>query len=276
LEQKHGNSSVVVSAQPAAEVLVPLESMELRQRASYSAKHLAKRDLLLTTVPLASFKIRTEVQSNRGYPRRIRMRPLETWRNERVCYERLKGSSTPSVAGVALNMAPRPTNNLPRKLDLSVLQVPPASASGGIEFTGLSTSTLKSRVFSLPGWRTGNQPCTVALPPTPGILFVLEGKIYAEGTSVGGKLELGKGDAAALPQSDEAVLVTPAGPRHPGALGARFLWVQVRNRALQGAGALLTPLAEGDVAAMPALPSSDLPAQSAAVTEMDTQDDFVD
>lgn len=51
-------------------------------------------------------------------PTRNRMKPLEAWRNERILYERLPGSDTPSVRGAVLNVAGAPGDERPALVPL--------------------------------------------------------------------------------------------------------------------------------------------------------------
>lgn len=62
-------------------------------------------------------------------PRRNRMKPLETWRNERILYERLPGSEAPSVRGVVLNAAGTSGGERPALAPLLVHQQGPAEES---------------------------------------------------------------------------------------------------------------------------------------------------
>merc|ERR1719277_1681148 len=95
-----------------------------------------------------------------------------------------------------------------------------------MEFEGLSTAVLKSKVFALPGHQEGRKPQTVALQPARGgLLRVLEGKVRCarEGSRPQDEFEMEMGDSAALVPHKADVLVAAAGPE-----GARFMWVQVR------------------------------------------------
>jgi len=197
--------------------------------------------LAMTEVPLDAFPVShlpAKVTRVRERPQRRRMPPLEHWRNERVVYERPRGSRTPEIAGVALNMAPRPALERPRRLGCHVLKAPPPwreRAESVTEFVGLSTAELTSRIFTLRmPQRAGQRPPTVRLPPALGQIFVLDGGVRCtyEGDPAGTELRLLAGDTALLRDEGRAVLAAPAelgGDEELAGGGgfARFFWVQV-------------------------------------------------
>lgn len=61
----------------------------------------------LRGLDLAQIAFESATPEKRQRPKRLCMAPLEAWRNERVTYERLPGSMTPSVRGVVFNVAGR-------------------------------------------------------------------------------------------------------------------------------------------------------------------------
>mmetsp|Transcript_118694 Transcript_118694/g.221864 ORF Transcript_118694/g.221864 Transcript_118694/m.221864 type:complete len:649 (-) Transcript_118694:71-2017(-) len=97
--------------------LVPFQSPETDELAVMSTEKPAKRPsakirwdvqairgLELEKVPLAKIAKVSETSAN-GRPKRLRIPPIEFWRNERLEYERLPGSICPSVKAVVRNVA---------------------------------------------------------------------------------------------------------------------------------------------------------------------------
>lgn len=102
----------VVVAETDAVVLRTTESPGQEEDAALESesppkpkRRLPERSQRLVTVPLSIIAEQQldDSPSFSSRPRRIRMRPLEFWRNERVVYERLPGSHTPSISGVILH-----------------------------------------------------------------------------------------------------------------------------------------------------------------------------
>jgi len=258
LSQKVRPAALMLQASARdAEAVAPdaLAVQPLQRSPGGSTSKDALCGLAISEVPLSAFGSGDAVAKEAaGRPRRTRFRPLEGWRNERVVYERQQGSKMPSIASVALNFAPRPTNVSARQLDCNSIQVPPqmlqesgTTQPGGVtEFVGLSTPVLMSKVFALPGHQEGRKPQTVALQPARGgFLRVIEGKVRCgrEGARAQDEFDMEKGDSAALTPHKADVLVAAA-----GAEGARILWVQVRAKvpgrveaALPVAGAAAAP-----------------------------------
>ncbi|CAJ1431600.1 unnamed protein product, partial [Effrenium voratum] len=128
---------------------------------------LAKlREPALTYVPVEAFLPDSRV------PKRCRMPPLKSWRNERVVYQRLAGSMTPSVAAVELDMTPE--DRVGSRMALPALQ--PDLDREAVEFLGITTENLTSKMYALPQGRSSSAPCTVALQGC-GVLHVLDGEL---------------------------------------------------------------------------------------------------
>jgi len=191
-----------------------------------------ERALALAEVPLDAFMI-TQVQNAvavKGRPRRCRFPPLESWRNERLVYERPRGSKVPGVVGVELNLGPRPSTDPrpPRHLHCKALQAPTYKQEVVVEESvGLSTPELETRSFVLPGVAPGRRPHTVRLPPARGQIFVMDGSVRCayEGDPVAAEMCLSAGDTALLRDERRAVLVASA--ELEGGV-VRFRWVQVK------------------------------------------------
>jgi len=188
------------------------------------------RALTLTEVPLDAFP---EISLAEGRPRRRRLPPLESWRNECLVYERPRGSKAPEVAGVTLNLGPRAATDPPRQLGFTVLQAPLAQEEPlerEKEFVGLATPELETRIFTLP--LGGSRPRTVKLPPARGQIYVIDGAVRCayEGDPVAAELRLLAGDTALLREESRAVLVAPAeleGGEGHGSV-ARFFWIRLK------------------------------------------------
>eukprot|EP00448_Togula_jolla_P031295 CAMPEP_0170624178 /NCGR_PEP_ID=MMETSP0224-20130122/30092_1 /TAXON_ID=285029 /ORGANISM="Togula jolla, Strain CCCM 725" /LENGTH=442 /DNA_ID=CAMNT_0010950679 /DNA_START=93 /DNA_END=1422 /DNA_ORIENTATION=- len=158
---------------------------------------------------------------------RSRCRPLEAWRNERVLYERPKGSKTPSVVGVLLNRAEGGTR---QALPLPVLQVPAVGSAeaGTLEFVGLSVNSMESRILYLPAETPKSGPVSVVIPrASGGVLHVLNGsvRLAREGAGVDQEMTMARGDTARLPRGPRRLLAASSG-REP----ARLLVVRADGR----------------------------------------------
>merc|ERR1711957_188109 len=124
------------------------------------------------------------------------------------------------MGAVAMNCTPRA--GFPRFMHCTSLQMPGLQAND--EVCGISTSALTSRLVTLPPWRTGKHPHTVALPEgARGLLYVVEGVIrYQRGANA--EAQLSKGDSVKLQGGRGRTLVATAGERRLGD-GAAFLCV---------------------------------------------------
>lgn len=196
-------------------------------KSPYKGRHHALRALALTRVALEQMN-----SSSADRSKRCRMKPLETWRNERVIYKREPGSQMPSIAAVELNLSPRPTQDPPRSLGLIAVQPPPPlmrkdEPLRNLEFIGVQSKAFSSQVYNLPFRRSS--PFTVALEGT-GILHMFEGSLRYTSQE-------GSKDEGLLCQGDTMLVqgrlvVGPAGKANAsteGTLGARFRWVKVHS-----------------------------------------------
>eukprot|EP00442_Polarella_glacialis_P058931 CAMPEP_0115103378 /NCGR_PEP_ID=MMETSP0227-20121206/34559_1 /TAXON_ID=89957 /ORGANISM="Polarella glacialis, Strain CCMP 1383" /LENGTH=463 /DNA_ID=CAMNT_0002499843 /DNA_START=59 /DNA_END=1450 /DNA_ORIENTATION=+ len=210
-------------------------------------RFLKLRSLILTQVPVKVVPATgNSGDAGTGRPQRCRMKPLESWRNERVVFERTPGSKAPSVVAVELNLSPRPGNE-PRKLHCTALQSPlqqPGKPSH-TEFVGLRSSAIASKVYSLPlKCLSGGEPYTVMLRGC-GVIYVLEGSLRYAREGSADEIVLHAGDTALLRGGARPVLAAPAcdGSSTSGAaadnakniVGARFRWIQVSSRAKKSA-----------------------------------------
>ena len=149
------------------------------------------------------------------------MPPLQTWRNERVVYERTASSQAPAVVAVELDMAR--ASEVELKLPAVQLPLPDIEAS---EFAGISTARMTSKVYALPSQTSrSGQPCTVALCG-PGLIHVLDGSLrYAKETEK--KEKMADTGTTLLLKDADCHLLAPA-DRDGEGLGVRFFWVEVR------------------------------------------------
>ena len=113
----------------------------------------------------------------------------------------------------------------PRQLQLPALQAPLTALEAG-EFVGISTSRLTSRVVALPD-RGRADPCTVTING-PGVLHVLDGSLRIAREGAAKEMELGEGAFMLVKGSDSKLVAPPRRPSKQGAVGARFLWVEVQ------------------------------------------------
>ena len=158
-------------------------------------------------------------------PRRCRVPPLQSWRNERLVYERVAGSLTPSVAAVTLDMSVDKTTA--RTLEIPALQ-PPLDFDA-VELVGITSEYLISKVYALPLSSSKQSPCTVTLEGT-GIIYVLDGALRfgVEGAK-NSKTEVVRAGGTMLVKGAGRKLVAPAYAAQrgePGSAGVRFRWVQ--------------------------------------------------
>lgn len=155
-------------------------------------------------------------ESPRRYPKRIRMRPLEFWRNERVISERLPGSATPSICRIALNVAPRAENLGERKISTEAVQqaMPVIQDDQELEFVNIQSDTLMSKLVVLPPFKGRANPPTYVLPPySQGHIFVIEGSLRYAFEGEEDKAVLNAGDHMLLLSDDREALFASAGPR---------------------------------------------------------------
>lgn len=175
----------------------------------------------LLEFPLDMFKA-----SEGSRPRRCRVPPLESWRNERLVYERLAGSLTPSVAAVTLDMSVEKTTA--RTLEIPALQ-PALDSFDAVELVGITSQYLISKVYALPLSRLKEAPCTVTLQGT-GVIHVLDGTLRfgVEGAKAS-KAEVVRAGGTMLVKGPGRKLVAPAyaaSRGEHGSAGVRFRWVQ--------------------------------------------------
>mmetsp|Transcript_49806 Transcript_49806/g.115639 ORF Transcript_49806/g.115639 Transcript_49806/m.115639 type:complete len:516 (-) Transcript_49806:196-1743(-) len=192
------------------------------------------RTLALAEVPLDSLvasKLETAGAATQR-PQRLRFPPLETWRNERLVYERPRGSEVPCVVGVQLNLAPRALTDPPRHFACTSLEAPSFPTLDAVEESvGLSTAELSTRLFTMPPAQARRPAPTVRLPPACGQLHVLDGAVRCayEGDDVAAEMRLLAGDTVLLRDWRRAVLVASLDHgRASQNCVSRFLWVQVK------------------------------------------------
>jgi len=153
-------------------------------------------------------------------PHRVRMKPLEFWRNERVIYERLPGAQTPSVCRVLLNVAPR-AEDLPKR-SLALQAVPVVADGQQAEFLSNQTSCISSKLVVLPPWTSTVSPPTFALPAgCMGHVFVIEGSLRYAFEGEQDMAIINAGDHLLLEQSEGDKLLGCAGARGAGE-GVKF------------------------------------------------------
>eukprot|EP00929_Paragymnodinium_shiwhaense_P101174 TRINITY_DN64045_c0_g1_i1.p1 TRINITY_DN64045_c0_g1~~TRINITY_DN64045_c0_g1_i1.p1 ORF type:complete len:366 (+),score=83.37 TRINITY_DN64045_c0_g1_i1:91-1188(+) len=92
-----------IEQQPST-ALVPV-SAKRRRIDKQALCELQLQELLLSAVTSSAVVVKHEQPTGRR-SQRVRLPVLESWRNERVEYERLPGSLLPTVRSVVLNMAP--------------------------------------------------------------------------------------------------------------------------------------------------------------------------
>lgn len=205
--------------------IVPHDASVLKS--PYKGRHHELRALALTTIPINQLGDKSS-----GRSKRCRMKPLETWRNERVVYKREPGSQMPTISAVELNLSPRPAQDPPRSLGLIAVQPPPPLQTKGeplrnIEFIGVQNKSLTSQVYALPFLRSSAY--TVALEGV-GILHVFEGSLrYTSQEGFKDEGLLHQGDTMLV---HAKLVVGPAGTANAsteGTLGARFRWVKMHT-----------------------------------------------
>lgn len=198
----------------------------------------------------ATTELSEEQKTPRRWPRRIRMRPLEFWRNEHVQYERLAGSDAPSIAKVVYNCAPRSQEMGERTMSAKaqLAATPVICEHQQAEFVSIKTASLVSKLVVLPPV-TGTTPPTITFPPfTKGHVFVVDGSLrYAldfgdEAIENQDQALLNAGDHLLLAGGEHGVLLASAGARGTST-GAKFKVFLVANRG-SGAHADAPPLGQ--------------------------------
>jgi len=179
-------------------------------------------------VPIDAFATpEADDEPPRRYPRRTRIPVLESWRGERVIYERLPGSKTLSVRGVQLNCAPRAESMT--QTDQRVISAQAAQQAKPVlldgqqaEFNCTKTSSSSIKLVVLPPFSGTVNPPTFVLPAfSLGHLFVIEGSLRFAVEGEEDKAVLNTGDHMLLPGSDREALFASAGARGASA-GAKF------------------------------------------------------
>jgi len=167
---------------------------------------------------------REEPETLGGRPKRRRMPPLQSWRNERVVYERTASSRTPRVVAVELDMAR--ASQAPDGMRLPAVQLPLSDIEAS-EFAGITTKKMQSKVYQLPAARAG-LPCTIELCG-PGVIHVLEGSLrFAKETDK--KEKMVDAGTTILLKDASSHLLAPADNFDIGwnNAGVRFFWVGIR------------------------------------------------
>lgn len=223
---KGGEHQTVVPKSPSKVTkIVPHDASILKS--PYKGRHHELRALALTTVPIDQLG-----HKSYGRSKRCRMKPLESWRNERVVYKREPGSQMPTVSAVELNLSPRPAQDPPRSLGLIAVQPPPPLHMKGeplrnLEFIGVQNKSMTSRVYALPFRK--NSPYTVGVEGV-GILHLFEGSLrYTSQEGFKDEGLLHQGDTMLV---HGKLVVGPLGTPNAsleGTLGARFRWVKMHN-----------------------------------------------
>lgn len=175
-------------------------------------------------VPIEALHVKGEADSEetgRRYPRRLRIPPLEFWRNEKVIRKRLPGSSTVSIQAVVFNTAPRseqaPQRNIPVQATPMI-----ANDENEVEFACAQTDELQSKFVVLPPWRGRAQPFTYVLPAmSVCLVYVVEGSLRYAREGEEDKTVIRAGDVAQFKADQREVLLAPVGARGVGA-GAKF------------------------------------------------------
>eukprot|EP00929_Paragymnodinium_shiwhaense_P101184 TRINITY_DN6407_c0_g1_i1.p1 TRINITY_DN6407_c0_g1~~TRINITY_DN6407_c0_g1_i1.p1 ORF type:complete len:477 (+),score=96.23 TRINITY_DN6407_c0_g1_i1:88-1518(+) len=185
----------------AASAVVQAEKASPAEKAAKPPSRLVRllarsRQNCLATVPVPAFRRLEKVSSSSSSPRptglRCRMRPLESWRNERQVFERTPKSPTPSMTSIILNCAPKLDGELTssqcREL-VSLLPVPPSQLEDApVQGLGLGNSRLQSSIFTLQPVRPNEALVTVPLSRTEqssancGFLHVLYGAVNVRWT----------------------------------------------------------------------------------------------
>lgn len=150
----------------------------------------------------------------RRFPKRIRMPPLEFWRNERVVYERTPGTKTPSIKGVVLNFAPRMQSMGERQVRAqALLEATPVLLEGQkVEFVSVQSDTLESKLVILPPFSGRANPPTYMLPAfSRGQIYVIEGSARLAFEGERDKAILHTGDHVLLSGADQEILLASAG-----------------------------------------------------------------
>lgn len=164
--------------------------------------------------------------SVRVYPQRVRMIPLETWRNERVKYVRPEGSIAPHIGSVEFNFTPKPSAPQ-RSLVLQALQSRGYQESGA-EMAGVSSRHLQSRLIRLPARPACQNATSMTLKSSAHshvVLLVVEGEIRC---NVGqGEFILGQGDSTVF-QCEEANVSALSGK------SAALKWFEIKPVRAQG------------------------------------------
>lgn len=184
----------------------------------------------LARVPVDAFAspeshvMKVEPETLGGRPKRQRMPPLQSWRNERVVYERTTSSRTPRVVAVELDMAR--ASQAPYGMRLPALQLPLSDIEAS-EFAGITTKKMQSKVYQLPSQAssTTGLPCTIELCG-PGVIHVLEGSLrFAKETDK--KEKMVDAGTTILLKDASSHLLAPA-DKDGESSGVRFFWVGIR------------------------------------------------
>mmetsp|Transcript_72007 Transcript_72007/g.150440 ORF Transcript_72007/g.150440 Transcript_72007/m.150440 type:complete len:625 (+) Transcript_72007:39-1913(+) len=142
--------------------------------------------------------------------KRLRIPTLEHWRNESVRYRRLPGSPMPEIAGIQLNLAPRPDTVPLRNLG-ALLQAKPGRAvdrSAGYEAVGVPGTAFQSSIFTLPVRTSKAQERSVRVGPALGILYVAQGSIRCH--MDGRARNLKPGDTLCFNDTEKTAVIEPS------------------------------------------------------------------
>eukprot|EP00928_Gymnodinium_smaydae_P090362 TRINITY_DN74181_c0_g1_i1.p1 TRINITY_DN74181_c0_g1~~TRINITY_DN74181_c0_g1_i1.p1 ORF type:complete len:511 (-),score=85.94 TRINITY_DN74181_c0_g1_i1:216-1592(-) len=248
--------TAVVEAQPPAKksprISPNKDPCDEKKHTPLIGRIMSFRDQALTQVPIDSIRCgsvggtESDAEGVLARPRRNRLQPLQSWRGEKVIYE--KGRE---AVAVQLNRAPQEdASQADVKRPLQLLH---GSSPEKGQFEGLSTNALRTYTVCLPAFRSSSkssQPRMVPLAGTGqdakaaggsgtakahGVLYVEEGRVRcvheaASGTSKdipAGEVVLEKGDAAMLSCRHRVLVAVAANPDAPS---ARLRWIYVANK----------------------------------------------
>lgn len=233
--QKHVKATKSIKGHKAKEgsvasVALAKATNTLRRSQNFLLDRLREPKLTQVSPEVFDLCAASESPLKRQRPKRCRVPPLQTWRNERFVFERVEGSMTPTLAAVELDMSSPDESSRPR-LQLAALQ-PPLESMHASEYEGISTNLLKSKFFALPLLSSKVLPRTVVLSGV-GMIHVLDGSLRfaKEG---GREEEIIPAGATFLVKDPGPNLLAPAlcatNRAHEGVAGVRFCWVEVKQK----------------------------------------------
>ena len=244
--QKHVKATKSIKGHKAKEgsvasVALAKATNTLRRSQSFLLDRLREPKLTQVSPEVFDLCAASESPLKRQRPKRCRVPPLQTWRNERFVFERVEGSMTPTLAAVELDMSSPDESSRPR-LQLAALQ-PPLESMHASEYEGISTNLLKSKFFALPLLSSKVSPRTVVLSGV-GMIHVLDGSLRfaKEG---GREEEIIPAGATFLVKDPGPNLLAPAlcaiNHAQEGVAGVRFCWVEVKQKHAMWLSSAMSP-----------------------------------